>query len=419
MRVRALSLTLSALLVAAPLSVAAAEMMASFSYSLSNFEGPVPSQWARLAVDPERDEIYALNRRKNDIRIFDEHGMEIFVFGEGFFTAADITIGDDGSIFLLSTGYQSAKVDRLNYRGEHVSEVSLKNLPARLSGFVPDQLLHRHRSLYLVESNSLRVVVVDTNGYFQEAYDLNTLLKPFLTRNDGLKWKLANVDWRKRKLEEIELHGFTVDSRGNIFFTVPVLFSAFRLSPAGQLDAFGRSGSGPGKFGVVSGIVTDDDGYVYVADRLRSVVLVFDPDLRFQAEFGYRGAESHNLIVPDDLAIDSSGKIYVGQAANRGVSVFRIIHETTSSTQTTQITETRTAGPSRVTAIKSTVSEKSGQTVEDQAIEDQAIEAYVPDREEFIADHGVAAAPRDLAESDWTIEESESHQSEDIGNAEQ
>ena len=68
-------------------------------------------------------------------------------------------------------------------------------------------------------------------------------------------------------------------------------------------------------------------GYIYVADRLRSVVLVFDPSFRFQTEFGYRGDRPSSLIVPDDLAIDGKGNVYVGQAANRGVSVFRVVHE--------------------------------------------------------------------------------------------
>jgi DNA-binding beta-propeller fold protein YncE len=407
MRSRGVSLCVFALLVTAPSSPATAEVTASFRYSLSNFEGLVPSQWAQLAIDPERDEIYALNRRQNDIRIFDANGMEIFIFGEGFSTAADITIGADGSIFLLSTGYESATVDRLNYRGEHVAEVSLKRMPAAYAEFVPDRLLYRHGSLYLVDSDSLRVVVADDDGYFEEGYDLNTVLRPLLTRDDRVKRQLDSNDWRKQQLENIELHGFTVDRQGNLLFTVPVLFSAFRLSPAGELVGFGRAGSGPGKFGVVSGIVTDDEGYVYVADRLRSVVLVFDPKLKFQMEFGYRGDKPSSLIVPDDLAIDSRGNVYVGQAANRGVSVFRIIHEAKHPTQTSLITE------NPISKIESIVFEKSGQTIKDQPIEE-----YVPDRKEFIADQGVAVAASDIAESDGTIEERESDEAEDIGNEE-
>ena len=86
-----------------PVNLALAEVTASFRYPLSNFEGPVLSQWAKLAIDSERNEIYALHQRANDIRIFDEHGMEIFVFAEGLGSAYDIAIGDDGDIFLLTS----------------------------------------------------------------------------------------------------------------------------------------------------------------------------------------------------------------------------------------------------------------------------------------------------------------------------
>ena len=155
----------------------------------------------------------------------------------------------------------------------------------------------------------------------------DAVLKPALDREMRKQKTMQNSDWRRKALEYVELNGFTVDGQGNMFFTVPVLFSAFRLSPEGELREFGRSGSGPGKFGVVAGIAVDELGYIYVADRLRSVVLVFDPSFGFQTEFGYRGDRPSSLMVPDDLAIDRKGNVYVGQAANRGVSVFRVVRE--------------------------------------------------------------------------------------------
>jgi DNA-binding beta-propeller fold protein YncE len=89
---------------------------------------------------------------------------------------------------------------------------------------------------------------------------------------------------------------------------------------------FGRSGSGPGKFGVVSGIAADELGNIYVADRLRSVVMIFDQNLIFQAEFGYRGGRQEDMLVPDDLVVDQQGdRIFVSQAANKGVGVYRAI----------------------------------------------------------------------------------------------
>ena len=54
------------------------------------------------------------------------------------------------------------------------------------------------------------------------------------------------------------------------------------------------------------------------------MILVFDKDFRFLTEFGYRGPRPENLIVPDDIAADRRGRIYVSQARRRGVSVFDV-----------------------------------------------------------------------------------------------
>jgi hypothetical protein len=384
---RTLKISLLALLMALPVNLAFAGVTASFRYPLSNFSGPVLSLWAKLAVDPERNEIYALHPRKNDIRIFDEHGMEIFVFAEGLGSVADITIGDAGDIFVLIRHGRATAIHLLNYRGESVAEIPLLKVPAAFSRFVADRIIHQNGSLYLVDSGAMKVVVVDEAGRFEKGYDLGRDIKPFVPRKH-LQQELSIYDWRVRQYEDIELNGFTVDESGNVFFTVPVLFSAFKLSPSGELTQFGRSGSGIGKFGVVAGIVTDDKGYIYVSDRLRSVVLVFDRDLMFQTEFGYRGGQPSNLIVPDDLAVDSSGNIYVGQAANRGVSVFKVVHQETSSLQASE-----------------TVSinhEQSG----------RALEEVEVDRLEFVVDRGNDTASTDSGNFDRNTEAVESQHNE-------
>jgi len=373
---RALGIFMFMLLLALPVHPAFGELTASFRYPLSNFSGPVRSQWAQLAVDQERNEIYALNRRENDIRIFDAHGMEIHAFGEGFGTASDIAIGDDGDIFILSRGYATSAVQLLDYRGELISEITPTDVPAEFSEHRADRLVYTQRSLYLVDSDSLSVIVLDADGRFKKGYDLNTILRRHLGDDDRLKKKTEKTDWTDNRLEDVSLNGFHVDRRGNMLFTVPVLFSAYRLSADGRLAEFGRPGSAPGKFGVVAGIVTDDMGNIYVADRLRSVVLVFDRNFVFQTEFGYRGDRPSNLIVPDDVAIDAGGNVYVAQAANRGVSVFRVAHDK--------------AGPPQAGHSPSTDSATSGRTIE---------EKTSPDRPESVVDQGgdeLSAAPEKL-----------------------
>ena len=133
-------------------------------------------------------------------------------------------------------------------------------------------------------------------------------------------------DPETKKTLGIEISGFGIGADASIYFTTPTLFSAFRLNPDSSLDTFGTSGSGPGKFGVVSGIAADNQGNIYVADRLRSVVMIFDPKFIFLGEFGYRGDRAGDMLVPDDLVIDQAeNRVFVSQAANKGVGVYRVI----------------------------------------------------------------------------------------------
>ena len=429
-------LLLTLLLLLTSSNAAFAGVRASFRFPLSNFSGPVPSQWAKLAVDLEHNEIYALNQRGNDIRIFDEHGMETFIFGEGYANAADIAIGHDGDIWILTTGYQSSAVQLLNYRGDHVAELELKNVPAKYSEFVADRLVYKNRSLYLVDSDALLVIVVDERGYFEAGHDLNAPVKPQITR-EKRKRELENSDWKKKQLETIEVNGFCVDNGGNMYFTVPVLFSAYKLSPQGQVSPFGRPGSAPGKFGVVAGIAVDGEGNVYVADRLRSVVLVFDRYFRFQGEFGYRGDRPANLIVPDDLAIDNNGNVYVGQAANRGVSVFKVKHEavdpaqagsdatssrfkkkTRKSRAERKARTSRAAKKSRSSRVRKKASssrlDEKARPERDRARKpttsekpEQIIDAQMSKQVEFAVDQGADTPSSDPDEPDWTLIESD------------
>jgi len=419
---RALGIFMFLLLLTLPVHPAFGELTASFRYPLSNFSGAVLSHWAQLVVDQERNEIYALNRRENDIRIFDAHGMEIHAFGEGFGSAADIAIGDDGDIFLLSRDYRTSAVQLLDYRGEWISEITPKNVPAAFSEHRADRLLYTQGSLYLVDSDSLSLIVLDADGNFKQGYDLNAILRRFLGDDDRLQRKTENTDWTDKRLEDISINGFHVDKRGNMLFTVPVLFSAYRLSAGGELAEFGRPGSAPGKFGVVAGIATDDMGYIYVTDRLRSVVLVFDHNFVFQTEFGYRGDRSSNLIVPDDVAIDAGGNVYVAQAANRGVSVFRMAYDKvgppqggdtpSADSETYGRTIEEKASPERLESIVDRGGDAASAGPEKRApiVE----EVYLPERLEFILDGGGDTPSTGSEEYDPTVEDNQSNQVENV-----
>ncbi len=295
---------------------AMAVVKGTYLYNLSNFTGTIPYEWVRIFSDNEYSEIYVANRGEQSVRIFNENGMEIYKFGDDEALAGilDGQVEKDGNILLLSykQGENGPKhfLIRCNYRGEARSEIEFKNLPREFSDMTPNRMMLRGANLYLADMNRMKVVVTDINGVFKDGYDLASLIE---------------IDEQKRA--DSGLGGFSVDKEGNLFFTVPVFFTAYKVSPDRTLSFFGKKGSGPGRFSVISGIVSDDNGYIYVADKLRCVVMIFDKEFTFQNEFGYRGLRPGRLIVPSELEVDAKGRLYVTQMRKRGISVFQISYQ--------------------------------------------------------------------------------------------
>jgi len=295
-----------------------AEVKASYLYNLSSFTGPIPYSWVELSIDKEKNEVYVCNGSDRSVRIFNENGMEIYNFGEdsdlGNINITHLAVDKDGTILLLSYKYDvkgtSYSIIRCNFRGEVVSRFEPQNLPSDFSGFSPSRIIYKEGRLYLVDKNLMKVAVIDMSGAYLGGYDLAALLR---------------FDEKKRR--DTGIVGFDVDKEGNIFFTIPVIFQAFKLSPDGKITAFGQRGSAPGRFNIVGGIATDDKGYLYLTDTLRCVVMIFDKDFKFLREFGYRGYRPGNLIAPMELTVDNKGRIYVSQSARRGVSVFQVKYD--------------------------------------------------------------------------------------------
>ena len=322
-------IVLAGLILAVALPVRA-ELSANYLYNLSDFNGPVASMWARIAVDEEQGEIYTLDRSDSIIGVYNETAMQTYSYGEGLSlsSAADITAGDDGDLFVLYR-YPTVRVLHLDYRGRILDEIRISSTVPGNDSFKPDFIDYHVGKLYLAESVSMQVLITRLDGQVENIYDLRALVSDQIKeRADSQKQNNAQLKKTREDLEDLakaDLGGFSVDSHGNIYFTLSTLFAAYRFNPNSKPEGFGIPGSAPGKFGVVAGICADSRGNIYVTDRLRSVVMIFDPDLSFLSEFGYRGVSLNNLLVPDDIAIDEQHqRIYVAQAANRGVSVFRL-----------------------------------------------------------------------------------------------
>jgi hypothetical protein len=283
-----------------------AQAPGKFLYTLSDFSGMLRYEGVRVYVDQERDEIYVVYQ--NLVRIFNASGMEIFGFGDDLDLGqvVDATTDPEGNIILLSFKDSRSLVTRCNFRGVPVGSIEIKNLPAGVV-FHANRLVLRNGLFYFASLGASSVIVTDANGEFRKYVQFASLLDP-----------------DDRKKGEVETIGFTVDQEGSVFFTMPVLFKVFKLSPDGTLSFFGKPGSAPGRFGVLAGVAIDSRGDILVADKLKCVVMMFDKDFNFIGEFGYRGPRPENLVVPDDIAVDRQDRLYVSQWRRRGVSVFAL-----------------------------------------------------------------------------------------------
>jgi DNA-binding beta-propeller fold protein YncE len=295
---------------------AQAIVRATYLYNLSSFTGTIPYNWVRPFVDRERNEIYVANGQDQSVRIFNENGMEIYNFGddENLRGMLDGAVDGQGNIYILTIKYDNGlprnEIVRCNFRGEPTSAIEVKDLPPEFSTSAIHRLVYMKGSLYLANLVSKQIVVTDEEGHFKKGYNIA---------------KILNLTEKEK--DELNIVGFSVAPDGSIFFTIPVLFTAYKLSPDGEAQPFGRKGSAPGKFNIIAGIASDDRGYIYVVDKLRSVVMIFDKEFRFQSEFGYRGRRPGNLIAPNQLEVDGKGRVYVTQSARRGVSVFQVKYD--------------------------------------------------------------------------------------------
>jgi len=304
-----------AFLVLSPVATKAQPVRGSYLYNLSNFTGTISFSWPRVFIDQERNEVYVVYQ--NFIRIFNEAGMEVYSFGDDLDlgTIVDLTLDRDGNILLLSYKWSQTtdKVDyeitHCNYRGEPKSTTAVKNLPPQYSKFSPNRMIYREGNLYLASKVTMVVIVTDADGVFKEVYDILPLL-----------------ELEEKEKQDAMMESFTMDREGNFLFTIPPLFRAYKISLDRKVSYFGRSGSTAGKFNIVAGIASDSKGNILVVDKLKCAVMVYDKNFNFLNQFSSRGWRPGFLIAPEDIAVDNQDRVYVTQAGNKGVSVFKMIY---------------------------------------------------------------------------------------------
>jgi DNA-binding beta-propeller fold protein YncE len=130
-------------------------------------------------------------------------------------------------------------------------------------------------------------------------------------------------------------HGLYVDRDGNVWVTDGrgkggKGHQVFKFNPDGKvlmaLGKAGITGDGPDTFNSPSDVLVAPNGDIFVADGhggdTNARIVKFDKDGKFIKSWGKKGAGPSEFNVPHTLAMDSSGRLFVGDRANSRIQIF-------------------------------------------------------------------------------------------------
>ncbi len=128
----------------------------------------------------------------------------------------------------------------------------------------------------------------------------------------------------------IRPHGLFVGRDGNVWGTDDRGHQVFKFSPDGKvLMTLGKprvAGNGPDTFNSPSDVLVAPNGDIFVADGhggdTNARIVKFAKDGAFIKAWGKKGSGPGEFNVPHSLAMDSSGRLFVGDRSNSRIQIF-------------------------------------------------------------------------------------------------
>jgi sugar lactone lactonase YvrE len=130
-------------------------------------------------------------------------------------------------------------------------------------------------------------------------------------------------------------HGLYVDREGNVWVTDGLGrgskgHQVFKFSPDGKvlmtLGKPGIAGSGTDEFNAPSAVLVAPNGDIFVADghggNTNARIVKFDKAGKFIKTWGKKGAAPGEFDGPHTLAMDSRGRLFVGDRGNNRIQIF-------------------------------------------------------------------------------------------------
>ena len=234
----------------------------------------------------------------------------------GFLYPIAVTVGGDGSIFVLSRGLGFAyirpvdvftRVGRLTIDQQHIGDFARAGFtwPAGIA-------VSKDGTVYCSDEYENCIAFYNPDNTF-----------PFPDSNPD-RDRLGQ--WGEVGLEEGRLNGpngLAFDSDDNLYVVDSRNDRVQKFTKdGGFLLGWGDSGAGEGQFNRPWGITIDHKGDVYVADWGNDRVQKFSPDGEFLMSFGSSQDEAGSLNRPADVAVDSDGDVYITDWGKRKVRIY-------------------------------------------------------------------------------------------------
>ena len=197
-----------------------------YRYRVVEGWGKLPEGWnltdvGAVAVD-SKDRVYVFNRGEHPMVVFDREGNFLRSWGEGMFPRAHgLHIDSYDNLYCTDDGDHTVK--KCTPEGKVLLTIGI---PGRPAPFFSGEPFHRCTHTALSPKGEIYV----SDGY-------------------------GNA----------RVHKFTPDGK--------------------LIKSWGESGTDPGQFNLVHNVVTDEDGWVYVADRENHRVQVFDGNGKYETQW--------------------------------------------------------------------------------------------------------------------------------------
>jgi streptogramin lyase len=130
-------------------------------------------------------------------------------------------------------------------------------------------------------------------------------------------------------------HGIFVDGDGNVWVTDGQGkdgkgHQVFKFSPDGKvlltLGKAGTAGDGPDTFNAPSAVLVAPNGDIFVGDghggNTNSRIVKFSKDGKFIKTWGKKGSAPGEFDTPHTLAMDTRGRLFVGDRNNNRIQIF-------------------------------------------------------------------------------------------------